>query len=422
MEASKPPSSEEVLFAPLIVCLLCLVVYKQLLGLDLHSLLQAVIQAVLICLGVFILITWTIFAFKGQWDDTYKKRTKTLTHLIAGIIIGLFIYDSVFFPVNFHNPWYLLHASITLLILLYYDHKMHTRIFRHNQESKDKKECIHWQQEEISNLLRQDPDRLNTQDLLKIKSKLQPHYYLPESVKPYLNGLDTKRQEINYHIQLKLQQEQLNKIIQEKKLALQELEEIRRQKKNETTTAEERKRELKNELEDQDKTVFIKKDLNTDEIDALLKLKYSQSNEYDLLEHKNITVLIKPILNHSNTHTFLVWSIIQLLKSSFENITNIQEHETRDADITFQYKRKTYAIEIETGTLLKQKKQLTEKVAYLNKKYSNRWFFAVTNKNTQHTYRKYGLATRRIQVAKTLQKMLKNATRQNRMAHINTRR
>jgi hypothetical protein len=89
---------------------------------------------------------------------------------------------------------------------------------------------------------------------------------------------------------------------------------------------------------------------------------------------------------------------------------SIREHLTKDADITFKYEDKWYALEIETGNLLRKRKQLEEKVAYLNKKYKKRWMFIVSNKNLVSHYRKYGFATPRKGVEENMQKYLKIAT------------
>ena len=83
-------------------------------------------------------------------------------------------------------------------------------------------------------------------------------------------------------------------------------------------------------------------------------------------------------------------------------LKNIEEHFTKDADVTFKHKNKYYAIEIETGTLLKNPRQLAEKVQYLNIKYKDRWMFLVTNKNLLSKYKKYGLTTQRITFEKVL--------------------
>jgi len=101
-----------------------------------------------------------------------------------------------------------------------------------------------------------------------------------------------------------------------------------------------------------------------------------------------------------------VWSVMRLLQNL--NVEDIKIHDTRDADITFSFKGKNYAVEIETGNLLKKKKQMEEKIKYLNKHYPKRWFFVVSNRNFLPKYRKYANATERKGVAKFLEKMLEN--------------
>ena len=88
---------------------------------------------------------------------------------------------------------------------------------------------------------------------------------------------------------------------------------------------------------------------------------------------------------------------------------DIKVHQTIDADITFKYNNKIFALEIETGTLLSKKKQTEEKVNYLNDKYPNKWMFIVSNKDLIWRYRKLGFSTQRNEVEKNLQILLRNS-------------
>ena len=89
-----------------------------------------------------------------------------------------------------------------------------------------------------------------------------------------------------------------------------------------------------------------------------------------------------------------------LLKNSWH------EAEKEEADIIFNYSGKNFAIEIETGNLLGKKKQLQEKLNYLNKKYPLRWMFIVSNRNLLSEYNKFGIATQRKGVSEKIAKML----------------
>lgn len=123
------------------------------------------------------------------------------------------------------------------------------------------------------------------------------------------------------------------------------------------------------------------------------------------MERKIITVLVNPPLNHSPTHTFLVWSAKKLLEK-IKGVSSIIDHDTKYADVTFRFKNEYYALEIETGSLLFHKKRLIEKVEFLDSKFNGKWFFIVSNKTLVSKYRKFGPATRRSEVEKRLSKML----------------
>lgn len=155
--------------------------------------------------------------------------------------------------------------------------------------------------------------------------------------------------------------------------------------------------------------VFIKSKLSENQIRALKSNNFKEINEYSVKENKIIRVLVKrkPNLNHTTTHIFLVWDTIRLL-NEIKGITNIQEHDTVDADITFIFNNKKYALEIERGDLLRKKDQQKEKIEELNKKYPKRWMFIVSNKNYLSRYQKLGFSTQRKQVSENLQKLLEN--------------
>jgi hypothetical protein len=161
-------------------------------------------------------------------------------------------------------------------------------------------------------------------------------------------------------------------------------------------------RDLEYKIEDI--SVIKKEGLSKEKIQTLIRKGYKQVNEYCLYEQKIIPVLVYPPLKHSPTHTFLVWSAKKLLKKY--GIRTINSFKTRSADIKFKYKNRYYAIEIETGKSIRHKKRMIEKVNFLNSEFENRWFFIVSNKNLLLKYKKFGIATQRSEVTKTLEKVL----------------
>jgi len=239
-----------------------------------------------------------------------------------------------------------------------------------------------------------------------------------EELKEKLNELDNKRLIKNYpdlkpkikeaeNILVELRhRNELNNLIYKKSSVQKETKELELKNEKLRRTKIQEKSILWCGLEMDENRVFEKAELNEAQVKILLEEGYKQVNEYCVAKKKIITVLIRSILNHSIAHTFLVWSTRQLLEE-YEMIEDILEHETRDADLTFEVDNKKFAIEIETGTLLRKKKQLKEKIKFLNERYEDRWMIAVTKRELVKKYNKFGLCTQRKWVSENLEKMLK---------------
>lgn len=164
---------------------------------------------------------------------------------------------------------------------------------------------------------------------------------------------------------------------------------------------------------DADKTsVYLERDLSEKEVNLLLQHDFKRAVEYCVDEQRFVKVLVKRTMNHSITHTFLVWSVLKFLKR-VPGITNLETWDTREADITFNHERfyrRDIAIEIETGNILNKKGKLQAKVDDLNKKYKNRWIFLVSKKSLLGKYRKFGPAVCRSDFQKAMKNLLKPAS------------
>jgi len=244
-------------------------------------------------------------------------------------------------------------------------------------------------------------------------------------IEEFIESLKEVLKEIRGYEELNEQRPRVEKELKDKKNQLIKWEHersvlrINAEKERKIRALEEKEEMIRNRLEndkneilerlDADSTrVFQKDKLAEKEINALTKSEYYFVNEYSILEKKRIPVLIKPFGNHSFSHEFLVWDLKRLLDKT-SGIKNIQEHLTRDADITFIFKNRTFALEVETGKLLSKHNQLKEKIDYLNKKYSKRWMFIVSHRNLAVKYRKFGLTSARSRMSENLSKLLEIA-------------
>ncbi len=276
-------------------------------------------------------------------------------------------------------------------------------------EKIKKKERIKKETQQINNFLDTD---IHIKDAIELKKLLEFKYdywnFLPESKKDTIMGINKKFVQIEKQYNIRSHQEEIWDLNDKLRNLRDDVKTLEWKKRELLLSNEDKENErrysIKEDLNTYENNVFLKKDLTEQELEILEEEGYQQCNEYCVEQQKNVTVLVKPILNHSKTHTFLVWSVKNLLENY--DITHIEEHETKDADLTFKYKNSKYALEIETGSLLRKKQQKLDKVKQLNRKYKNRWMFIVSNKNLLSQYNKLGFATQRKQVAKKLEKLL----------------
>jgi len=313
--------------------------------------------------------------------------------------INIWIYFLVI--LTFIILWF---VSYILFIFIKYSYQeIHCKI----AHKHDKIKFIQTETVEIENILSGvfvTNEKNLTSDIEKLRSKIE----ICKSLKELASFVPELRKQLKTAKRFleKLQGKRIvEELKEETKQAKKEFEEAQRQK--EIDTRRERDR-IERELEMYENNLYIKKDLNKKQIEILKERGYKQINEYCVFERKIITVLIKTELNHSPTHGFLVWSAKRLLEET-EGIYNIKDHLTRNADITFNFRNRKFALEIELGSLLQKKKQCAEKVKYLNETFKKKWMFIVSNKNLFHDYKKLGFTTPRNRMYENLQKLLQNA-------------
>ena len=362
----------------------------------------------------------------------YQSKQNTnedLTNFIFGILlVGIILYkfnipdkvealknninSNISLIFNSLISWkYLIVFIITLLILTYLSYKITKIISIRTSDKKERRNRLKAREELIINLIEEDIDSLNYEEINEVIVKLKDNLYFCSNYQKFNNYLDDLRIKLK-EAKLKLielkDKERLHKNREEKYQLKNDIEELENKKFRLKRSMEENEIEISKNLEIDEHSVFKKDNLTKQEFRVLLKNNYRQTNQYCVKEKRLITALVKPILNHGLSHTFLVWSVIRLLKT-LKGIKEIKVHQTVDADITFKYNNKIFALEIETGTLLSKKKQTEEKVNYLNNKYPNKWMFIVSNKDLIWRYRKLGFSTQRNEVEKNLQILLRNS-------------
>jgi len=322
------------------------------------------------------------------------------------------------FVPNVHISYPLTMANLAFLfaficIILYYQALFYKEAFDFINRRKVQKERINHEIKIIQDFLDNKFKDSDSEKLRETIQSIENTLFHQKITKLYGKRIQKKLVWIKNHLKELQQQENIQELQNQKEELENQIKAIAELKMEETETAEEKRRKRKYDLDLDIKTVFLKEELSEGDIALLLEEGYRQVNQYSIIKAKIIQVFVKPPLNHSITHTFLVWEMQEVLKNL--GVANIKEHRTIDADITFIHKNKYYAIEVETGTLLKKKQQLQDKISYLNTKYRDRWMFLVSNKNLLPKHKQYGRTTQRKQVCKYLEKWLKIATQENRV-------
>jgi len=294
---------------------------------------------------------------------------------------------------------YLVHLALLFLLGIlasYLSYKGYLKIQKIKERNMEIEEEVYY----IDDFLRTDFRRFDYEELNEKLDELDNK----RLIKNYPDLKPKIKEAENILVELK-HEDELKNIIYKKSAVQKEVRKLQLEKEELERSEKQNRYVLIGELDLDRNRVFDKSNLNEDQIKVLLEEGYKQVNEYCVAKKKIITVLIRPILNHSVAHTFLVWSTRQLLEE-YPEIEKIIEHETRDADLTFRVGKKIFAIEIETGTLLRKKKQLEEKIKYLNLKYKKKWLVVVSNRNLERKYNKFGLCTQRKRVCEKLEKMI----------------
>jgi hypothetical protein len=135
------------------------------------------------------------------------------------------------------------------------------------------------------------------------------------------------------------------------------------------------------------KNLLLVKDMNYHEITYSIEEGYKVVYQQDLYGERNY-YLMRPPLNESLQHCFLVQIIKEVLRKNFEDV---REYRTRKPDVVFRIRNKFIALEIETGKVLsKNRKRFLEKIISLKEDYGDDWFIVVTNRDLIGKYKRFG--------------------------------
>jgi len=97
--------------------------------------------------------------------------------------------------------------------------------------------------------------------------------------------------------------------------------------------------------------------------------------------------VVKPKGSAGAEHFVLNHLIADYIRDNYDSEVRITY--AQDADVIFSVNGEEWAIEIETGECIRDKKQFENKIELLNKRYSERWLIVITDTGKIRMYEKY---------------------------------
>jgi hypothetical protein len=152
---------------------------------------------------------------------------------------------------------------------------------------------------------------------------------------------------------------------------------------------------------------YHKKDLDEDELEYLKNRKFVTKTFLNPFSNKKEKFVFKPRFNEGEMHGILCYLIEEFL---LEKADYVEMFETVKPDIIFNIENKKYAVEVETGKILrKNRKRIHEKVKLLKDNYDD-WFFVVTDKNFATQYRAFGKTFEKRYLKSQIEKFIEKAS------------
>ncbi|MCK4588959.1 MAG: hypothetical protein KAT77_00825 [Nanoarchaeota archaeon] len=272
------------------------------------------------------------------------------------------------------------------------------------QSKKHHKEQIDDERGFIKQILKRRIKNMDLEDLEEHRELIEDTELSEEALEPYQIKWNRHLDLVNNSIEKLRHEEEISDLEQEKQGLIENIETLSEQKQSLKKTEQERQQtEGEAFLEGYKDCLYANVEMMTDkQKDLLAKEGFELTHQWDIFEKKSVEVMVKKRSNENPSHAYLVSAIQRYIQNEID--PDVKIYETKMPDIVFTIAGEKWAIEIETGSVLrKSSKQLKEKVSMLNKKYSKRWFFVVSNKNSLAKYRNFGDTIDRAKVIEKLE-------------------
>ena len=157
---------------------------------------------------------------------------------------------------------------------------------------------------------------------------------------------------------------------------------------------------------DLDNGIFRKSELNEHEVVYLKAKDFVEFSGVGIKGGRLVKYLLKPRHNETPVHFFYCKIIEEYLR---EFTKEVVLYVTVKPDIVFKAGGQKFAIEAETGRMVKDRNKMEIKVGLLNKEYGKDWFFVVTSYKLREKYERWGRTLVLGEVAGELGRIFENA-------------
>ena len=149
-----------------------------------------------------------------------------------------------------------------------------------------------------------------------------------------------------------------------------------------------------------------RKKYNKDEIDYLITKGYKDFKYKSICTGKVENYLLRPRFNESLNHMIVIYDLEEYLK---KKKIDVEKYTTKMPDLVLYLDKEDIAIEVETGTVIRNMKKFNEKLRLLKENYGENFYFIVTNRNLIKKYRAYGKVIDPRYIKGQIDKILKNS-------------
>ena len=275
------------------------------------------------------------------------------------------------------------------LVAVYFIYKIIKALNNKIEKRKEEARNLKYESKEIEKILKK---RLNFdyEELINFIEQIEDKIGVADTINElsvYLKPLKEKLEKASSFLECLEYEKRVNSLSQKERELNNNLETLEQEMLTSKTQYPENPQPKKTENKIREgQKAYLKKELREAELRFLETSGFKEVMQTGISGKKEAYLVIEDKYE-SPGHIVCIKEIVDYLKQFTQDI---QTYRTVMPDIVFNENGNKYAIEIETGTIIRDKKKMQNKIDLLKKKFGKNWFFFVTNRNLEKKYSKFG--------------------------------